>query len=119
MVKALLFITLLLTSCVSLRTPSHIEDVTLHRFPNVQTDYTYHIKLAPDVKEVAIFWYYLSETRNNMIYRSGVVPIRYGNLETQMYFPWEGQYILVILTQTHDRSKHQTHKFRYNVGFRL
>ena len=115
--KRFFLLFLFITSCVTLRTPNQVQDVTLTKIPTPQTDYTYHIKLVPSVREVAIFWYYRNESIANSIYRSGVVQIKHGIIETQMYFPWEGDYILVILTQTSDRRTHQIHKFRYKVRF--
>ena len=98
---------LLLVGCASL------NEVTLPPFPETHTEYKYRILLPEGTTETAIFWYYGIERRENMIYRSGVVPIKTGIVETEMYFPQSGAYILTTYSQTKAGVKKQ--RFKYSV----
>lgn len=108
MKKIFLLLLLLLSACVPTR-----EYVSLPRFPETNTDYRYFIQIPPYVHSATIFWYYGEEKRENLIYASGVVHIRTQTIETDMYFPYPGRYILVYYYE----SPHIKRKERkiYNV----
>ena len=98
---------ILLNSCASL------NEVTLPPFPETHTEYDYRILLPEGTTETAIFWYYGAEVREKMIYKSGVVPIKTGIVETEMYFDRPGAYILTTYSQTKAGVKKQ--RFKYTV----
>lgn len=98
---------IILNSCASL------NEVTLPPFPETHTEYKYRILLPEGTTETAIFWYYGIERRENMIYKSGVVPIKTGIVETEMYFARPGAYILTTYSQTKVGVKKQ--RFKYTV----
>jgi hypothetical protein len=90
MKKLILLLLLLLSACVPAR-----EYVSLPQFPETETDYRYYIQLPPNIHSASIFWYYLEERRENIIYQSGVVKIKTQTIETDMYFAYPGRYVLV------------------------
>ena len=96
---------LFLVGCASL------SEVTLTPFPEAQTEYKYRILLPEGATETAIFWYYGDERRENIIYQSGVVPIKTGIVETEMYFARPGAYILTVYSQTKAGVKKQRYKY--------
>ena len=98
---------ILLNACTTL------NEVTLTPFPETQTDYNYRILLPEGTTEAIVFWYYGAERREQMIYTSGLVPIRTGIISTEMYFPWAGSYILAVHSQTARGVKKQ--RFKYAV----
>ncbi len=100
-------IALFLVGCASL------NEVTLPPFPETHTEYDYRILLPEGATETAIFWYYGVERRENIIYQSGVVPIKTGIVSTEMYFPQSGAYILTVYSQTKSGVKKQ--RFKYAV----
>lgn len=101
---ALLFV---LNACTTL------NEVTLPPFPDTHTEYNYRIVLPKGTTEAIVFWYYGTERREQMIYTSGLVPIRTGIISTEMYFPWAGSYILAVHSQTKSGVKKQ--RFKYAV----
>lgn len=90
MKKIFLILLLFLSACVPAR-----EYVSLPQFPETNTDYRYYIQIPPYVHSATVFWYYDSERHENLIYASGIVPIRTQTIETDMYFVHPGRYILV------------------------
>jgi hypothetical protein len=94
--------------CISPR-----QYVSLPLFPETHTDYKYYIRVSGDTEAVSIFWYYGNEDSSRMIYSSGYVPIKTQTIETDMYFPWIGTYILVYLCESEDGVK--KYKQTYNV----
>ena len=104
-ITALLLI--VLNACTTL------NEVTLTPFPETHTDYNYRILLPEGTTEAVVFWYYGAERREQMIYTSGLVPIRTGIISTEMYFPWAGSYILAVHSQTARVVKKQ--RFKYTV----
>ena len=96
---------ILLNACAS------ISEVTLTPFPEAQTEYKYRILLPEGTTETAIFWYYGDERKENIIYQSGIVPIKTGIVSTEMYFPQPGAYILTVYSQTKDGVKKQRYKY--------
>ena len=105
-----LFVTLLLilAGCVPTR-----EYVSLPAFPETRTDYRYFIRVPPDTHSAAIFWYYREEKVQNLIYTSGVVPIKTQVIETDIHFAYPGRYILVYLYESPYVSRKE--KKVYNV----
>ena len=104
-ITALLLI--VLNACATL------NEVTLPAFPVTHTEYDYRIILPEGTTEAVVFWYYGAERREQMIYTSGLVPIRTGIISTEMYFPWAGSYILAVHSQTARVVKKQ--RFKYAV----
>ena len=90
-----------------------LNEVTLTPFPETHTEYAYRILLPEGATETAIFWYYGVERKENIIYASGVVPIKTGIVSTEMYFPQPGAYILAVYSQTKAGVKKQ--RFKYTV----
>jgi hypothetical protein len=113
--KILLYLTLLITSisCVS----TSIPEVTLTAFPETNTEYTYKIFLPEKTHSAVIFWYYNVERKENIIYQSGVVPINYGNITTEMYFSRPGAYILAIYAGTPQGIKKMRYKYAVRRQF--
>jgi hypothetical protein len=103
----LVFLLILLNACTTL------NEVTLPAFPVTHTEYDYRIILPEGTTEAVVFWYYGAERREQMIYTSGLVPIRTGIISTEMYFPWAGSYILAVHSQTARGVKKQ--RFKYAV----
>ena len=99
---------LLLTACASSR------EVTLTPFPQTEQEYTYHILLPKGTTGAMVYWYYGEERRENIIYASGYVPIQTGILRTEAYFPKQGTYILVVMSET----PHGVSKIRYRYAVR-
>jgi hypothetical protein len=89
-VKALLIFALLAVASVALSQP------TLTPFPETRKDYIYHIELPEGTTGIAIFWYYGMEANTHMIYRSGYKAVKCCVVETEMYFPRPGVYILTV-----------------------
>jgi hypothetical protein len=87
--------------------------VSLPQFPQSHTDYRYFIRVPLSTSAVAIYWYYGVEMESRMFYSSGYVPLRTSVIETNMYFPSPGKYILVYYCQTFDGI--QKYKQTYNV----
>ena len=98
---------ILLNACTTL------NEVTLTPFPETQTDYNYRIVLPEGTTEAVVFWYYGAERREQMIYTSGLVPIKTGVISTEIYFPLAGTYILTVHSQTKAGVKKQ--RFKYSV----
>jgi len=74
--------------------------VSLPNYPQAGVEYHYLIKMPISATEAVIFWYYGSETRQNLLYSSGAVRLRTTTIRTEMYFPVPGRYILVVYSQT-------------------
>jgi uncharacterized membrane protein len=85
---------ILLNACATL------NEVTLTPFPETHTEYNYRIILPESTTEAVVFWYYGAERREQMIYTSGIVPIKTGVISTEIYFPQSGTYILTVYSQT-------------------
>lgn len=69
--------------------------VSLPNFPETG-QYEYKIVFPQNTTQVAIFWYYGWEERGRIIYQSGTVQLRCCVLNTEMYFPRSGTYILTL-----------------------
>jgi hypothetical protein len=103
-----LFILLMLVGCTTQR-----QYISLPLFPETHTDYRYFIRIPYDTQSVVIYWYYGYEDRNRMLYSSGYVQTRTQTIETDMYFPTPGPYVLIYYCQTESGVK--KYKQTYNV----
>jgi hypothetical protein len=97
---------LLLTACAPVR-----QTVSLTPFPETHTDYRYFIRIPYATQSCIIRWYYLEERAENMIYASPIITPRTQTIETDMYFPWQGRYILTIYIVTPDGVTKQRHTY--------
>lgn len=107
-----LIILMVLMGC---STPKELprQYVSLPLFPQSHTDYRYFIRVPLSTSAVAIYWYYGVEERSRMLYSSGYVSTKTQTIETDMYFPVPGHYILIYYCQTFDGVK--KYKQTYNV----
>jgi hypothetical protein len=96
--KYLFTILLMFVGCAAPR-----QYVSLPPFPETCTDYAYLIKLPEGTTGVAIFWYYGIEANTHMIYTSGPRQIHCCNIQTEMYFPKTGVYILTVWYERNGR----------------
>jgi hypothetical protein len=90
-----------------------IQYVSLPPFPESHTDYRYFIRIPISTTSVTIYWYDGIELGSRIIYSSGYVPVRTSVVETDMYFPLPGKYILIYYCQTSNGVK--KYKQTYNV----
>jgi hypothetical protein len=112
-VKALLIFALLAVASVALSQP------TLTPFPEARKDYTYHIELPEGTTGIAIFWYYGMEANTHMIYRSGYKAVKCCVVETEMYFPRPGVYILTVWYDRYGKVEVMRRKYVVRHSWRI
>jgi hypothetical protein len=112
MKKLLLTLLLILAGCAPTR-----EYVSLPAFPEMRTDYRYFIRVPPYTHSAAIFWYYGQERAQNLVYASGVVPIKTQTIETDMHFAYPGRYILVYYYESPYGSKKERKVFNVRLKY--
>jgi len=112
-IKALLIFALLAVASVALSQP------TLTPFPETRKDYTYHIELPEGTTGIAIFWYYGMEANTHMIYRSGYKAVKCCVVETEMYFPRPGVYILTVWYDRYGKVEVMRRKYVVRHSWRI
>lgn len=103
---------LLLTACATPR-----QTVSLPTFPETGVEYEYLIKVPISTTQATIYWYLGAETRERMLYNSGLVNLKTSTIRTEMIFPVPGRYLLVVYAQTPDGVIKQRHIYNARPKF--
>jgi hypothetical protein len=103
---------LFLTACATPR-----QTVSLPTFPEVGVEYEYLIKVPISSTQATIYWYLGAETREQMLYNSGLVNLKTSTIRTEMIFPVPGRYLLVVYAQTPDGVIKQRHIYNARAKF--
>ena len=92
---SLLTLLILFQSCKSLDYPQEYGKTTLPDLVQTEVEYKYDIQLPPRAVRAGYYWEY----EGIVIYRSIIIQPRTGFITTEMYFPYDGKYVLTVLAE--------------------